>query len=179
MAFWLAARSEQKIMGLRGAAPKPTVIEVAEGRPGKRPLNGNEPDFDHVIPECPEHLNDEARKKWDQLAPILHRARLLTEGDQIALANLCQAYATMANAQRMLNKTSIVFTTPSGYIQQSPLFSVITTSMELINKLCREFGLTPSARSRLSVGNAEKEPDLLDDAIFGRGSQLLVLPKRG
>jgi P27 family predicted phage terminase small subunit len=63
-------------------------------------------------------------------------------------------------------------------VQQSPLFSIITTSMELINKLCREFGLTPSSRSRLSVAKAEKETDLLDDALFARGSQLLVLPKR-
>ena len=85
----------------------------------------------------------------------------------------------MANAQRQLNRSQIIYATPSGYIQQSPLFSVITTSMELINKLCREFGLTPSSRSRLSVAKAEKETDLLDDALFSRGSQLLVLPKRG
>jgi P27 family predicted phage terminase small subunit len=165
-------------MGQRGPAPKPSAIEEAEGRPGKRRRNGDEPEFDSIIPECPEHLSAEAKKKWDDLAPVLHAASLLTEGDQIALASLCQAYATMAQAQKMLNKTSLIFQTPSGYVQQSPLFSIITTSMELINKLCREFGLTPSSRSRLSVAKAEKETDLLDDALFARGSQLLVLPKR-
>ena len=165
-------------MGLRGPAPKPTVIEEAEGRPGKRALNGAEPEFDRVIPDCPDHLSGEARKHWDYLAPILLRAQLLTEADQISLANLCQAYATMAAAQKLLNRSQIIFQTPSGYVQQSPLFSVITTSMELINKLCREFGLTPSSRSRLNVGRVEKETDLLDDALFARGSQLLVLPKR-
>ena len=157
-------------MGQRGPAPKPSAIEEAEGRPGKRRRNGDEPEFDSIIPECPEHLSAEAKKKWDELAPVLHAASLLTEGDQ--------AYATMAQAQKMLNKTSLIFQTPSGYVQQSPLFSIITTSMELINKLCREFGLTPSSRSRLSVAKAEKETDLLDDALFARGSQLLVLPKR-
>ena len=84
----------------------------------------------------------------------------------------------MATAQRMLNKTNLVFQTPSGYIQQSPLFWIVITSMELINKLCREFGLTPSARSRLSVAKKETEEDLLDDAIYSRGSSLLLLPKR-
>jgi len=165
-------------MGQRGPAPKPSVIEEAEGRPGKRAPNGDEPQFDSVIPDCPEHLSSDAKKHWEKIAPMLLRAKLLTEADQIALGNLCQAYATMAQAQKLLNQSNILFQTPSGYLQQSPLFSIITTSMELINKLCREFGLTPSARSRLSVGSAQKETDLLDDALYGRGTQLLVLPKR-
>jgi len=164
-------------MAIYGRAPKPTVLEIAEGRPGHRPLNPGEPQFECVIPKCPAHLSKEAKKKWRELAPMLLKARVLTEADQIALGNLCQAYATMANAQDLLNKSSILIKTQSGYLQQSPLFSIITTSMEMINKLCREFGLTPSARTRISIAASEKETDPLDDAFFGRGSQLHVLPR--
>ena len=166
-------------MGLRGPAPKPIVLEEAQGRPGKRALNDAEPQFARLIPECPDHLSDRAQKVWAELAPILFEAKLLTEGDQMNLANLCQAYATMADAQKLLNKTSILFRTESGYMQQNPLFGIIRTSMELITKLSREFGLSPSSRGRLSV--ADDKPahtDLLDDALFSRGiTRLRVLPK--
>jgi P27 family predicted phage terminase small subunit len=164
-------------MGLRGPAPKPTVIEEAEGRPGKRALNRSEPQFARVAPKCPSHLSPEAKKRWREICPVLLRARLLTEGDQMALANLCQAYATMAKAQKELNRGDLMITSQSGYAQQNPLFTVIRSSMEIITKLCREFGLTPSARSRMSAGAEDKETDPLDDAIFSRSSELLVLPR--
>jgi phage terminase small subunit len=41
--------------------------------------------------ECPDHLDDVARKEWDRLTSILVAMKVLTEADYIALANLCQA----------------------------------------------------------------------------------------
>jgi len=136
-------------MGLRGPAPKPTSLVILEGNRGRRPLNDREPKPLAVRPKCPTYLDEAGQKEWKRLIPILLRMRILTEADGIALANLCQAYSTMTKAQEQLNKAGILYKTKSGYIQQSPLLGIVNSQIEIINRLCREFGLTPSARSRI------------------------------
>ena len=89
-------------MGYRGPIPKPTELEILEGRPGHRPINRNEPKPRSGAPRCPDHLDERAKKQWKHLAPMLCRLRVLTEADGMALANLCQAYSTMARAQEKL-----------------------------------------------------------------------------
>ncbi len=153
-------------MGLRGPAPKPTVFRIQEGNPSKRPINHCEPQYERRIPKCPDHLDKDARREWRRLAPLLFKARLLTEADYIALGNLCQAYSTMKKAQAALDKSSLLLKTPSGYIQQSPLIGIINHTMAQITGLCREFGLTPSSRVRLSV-EPEDATDELERILSG------------
>src|SRR5437868_2916028 len=85
--------------------------------------------------------------------------RVLTDADYIALANLCQAYSTLIAAQVQLNKTGILYKTKSGYVQQSPLLGIITAQSTIPNNLLREFGLTPSSRTRIAV---VQEPEIQD-----------------
>lgn len=154
-------------MGLRGPIPKPTALKIVEGNPGKRPLNTREPKPRAVAPRCPSHLDAVAQKEWKRLVPVLLRMGVLTEADQIALANLCQTYSTMIAAQEQLSKSGILYKTQSGYIQQSPLLSIVNTCVDTINKLSREFGLTPSSRSRLQMAADEKpKVDPVDEALF-------------
>jgi P27 family predicted phage terminase small subunit len=136
-------------MGLRGPAPKPSSLVVLEGNRGRRPINDREPKPRAVRPKCPAYLDEAGQKEWKRLIPILMRMRILTEADGIALANLCQASSTMVKAQEQLNKVGILYKTKSGYIQQSPLLGIVNSQIEIINRLCREFGLTPSSRSRI------------------------------
>ena len=91
-------------MGLRGPAPKPTAIKKAEGNPGKRKLNTQEPQPVPGAPECPDHLDAVAKKEWNRLSEVLVAMKVLTEADYIALGNLCQAYCTLIDAQKHLNK---------------------------------------------------------------------------
>ena len=80
---------------------------------------------------------------------MLLRMRVLTEADGISLAKLCQAYSTMIRAQQKLNQSGLLVKTPSGYVQQNPLVSIVNNCVETITKLSREFGLTPSSRTRI------------------------------
>ena len=145
-------------MGYRGPIPKPSAIARAEGNPGKRRLNDCEPQPRATTPRCPEHLDAEAKKEWKRLIPILRRMKVLTEADWMTLANLCQAWSTMVQAQKKLTEMGILYKSPSGYIQQSPLLSVVTHYIDIVTKLPREFGLTPAARSRM-VAQTETEPE--------------------
>lgn len=132
-----------------GPAPLPTSLKILRGNPGKRSLPKNEPQPESKPPECPAHLDEQAREEWGRMVPILVGMRVLTEADYMALGTLCQAFSTMAKAQDQLNKTGILFKTPSGFVQQSPLISIVNQNAELVMKLSREFGLTPSARTRI------------------------------
>ena len=136
-------------MGYRGPIPKPTVLEIAEGRPGHRAINRNEPKARNVAPKCPDHLDERARKEWRRMVPILQRMKVLTEADGYSLANLCQTYSTLVTAQEKLSEAGILYKAPSGYIMQSPLLAVVNQCIDTITKLSREFGLTPAARSRI------------------------------
>jgi P27 family predicted phage terminase small subunit len=114
------------------------------------------------VPECPDYLDEVAKKEWGRLTTILTAMKVLTEADYIALANLCQAYSTLMNAQRQMNKTGILYKTKSGYIQQSPLLGIIGAQTRIVNDLLREFGLTPSSRTRIMI---EKEDDGHDELM--------------
>lgn len=103
----------------------------------------------------PAHLDKEARKEWKRLIPLLLGARVLTEADYMPLANLCQAWATLKEAQLLLNKSGLLLKSKDG-IRRSPLVMIIRDQVETVNKLCREFGLTPSSRTRVHVGQEEK-----------------------
>jgi P27 family predicted phage terminase small subunit len=149
-------------MGYRGPIPKPSAIARAEGNPGKRRLNDSEPQPRATVPRCPEHLDEHAKKEWKRLVPVLRRMRVLTEADWMTLANLCQTWSTLVKAQTKLTEMGILYKTPSGYVQQSPLLSVVNQCVDTITKLSREFGLTPVARSRIM---AQTEPEPEDDLM--------------
>jgi len=111
----------------------------------------NEPKPARKAPTCPDHLDADAQKEWKRLVKMLLRIRVLTEADGIALANLCQAWSTLVKAQMKLNESGLLLKTPSGYVQQSPLLGIVNSCVDIITKLSREFGLTPSSRCRLEV----------------------------
>jgi P27 family predicted phage terminase small subunit len=142
-------------VGTRGPAPKPTSLVLLEGNIGKRSLNRREPKPRSSRPKCPSHLDEAAVKEWKRLVPILSRMRVLTEADGMALSNLCQAFSTMVKAQEQLHKSGVLYKTKSGYIQQSPLLGIVNSQVDIVNRLCREFGLTPSSRTRIQSGEGE------------------------
>ena len=154
-------------MGYRGPVPKPTVIEIAEGRPGKRPVNGREPQPRVVAPKCPGYLDKRAKEEWRRLVPILKRMRVLTEADGLTLGNLCLAVSTLERAQAKLNELGILYKAPSGYVMQSPLLPVVNSCVDTITRLSREFGLTPASRSRIAIIEEDGAMDPIERALCG------------
>ena len=60
----------------------------------------------------------------------------------------------MAQAQTKLNRTGLLYV-QEGTVRASPLLRIIHEYSDRINILCREFGLTPAARSRLQMNSAQ------------------------
>ena len=74
---------------------------------------------------------------------------VLTTIDRAALAAYCQAYGRWVEAEERLRETPMLFKTPSGYVQQSPLLGIINKQLELMGRYLVELGMTPASRSRV------------------------------
>jgi P27 family predicted phage terminase small subunit len=136
---------------MRGRKPTPTHLKLLHGNPGKRALNQNEPLPAQKAPTCPSHLCPPAKAEWRRLASQLSVLRILTELDRAALAAYCQAYGRWVEAERKLHTTPMLLKLPSGYVQQNPWLTIANKQLELMHKYLTEFGLSPVARSRVSI----------------------------
>lgn len=153
-------------MAQRGRKPKPTALKILEGNPGKRPLNEYEPMPNKKAPKCPAWLDKEAKKEWRRMSRQLEIIGVLTEVDMAAFAGYCQAYARWKEAEEFITKHGTIVKTPSGYWQQVPQVSIAQTYLKIMNKFCEEFGLTPSARSRITAGSgAVESSDPMEDIL--------------
>ena len=98
---------------MRGRKPVPTAIKLANGNPGKRPLNPREPKPVTSIPTCPAHLMPTAKAEWKRLARYLHDLGVISELDRAALAAYCQAYGRWVEAERRLKEPPALLKPPA------------------------------------------------------------------
>jgi P27 family predicted phage terminase small subunit len=139
---------------MRGRKPTPTHLKLLHANPGKRGVSPSEPAAQRRPPTCPSHLCPPAKAEWKRLATQLTVLRILTELDRAALAAYCQAYGRWVEAERKLQETPMLLKLPSGYVQQNPWLTIANKQLELMHKYLTEFGLSPVARSRVTLVGA-------------------------
>jgi len=99
---------------------------------------------------------------------LLERMGLLTEMDMAAFAGYCQAYARWKEAEEFITQHGTMIRTPNGYLQQVPQVSIAQTNLKIMLKFCEQFGLTPSARSRIIAGEGSINPaDEMEQLLGG------------
>ena len=107
-----------------------------------------------------------------RMAKQLEHLGILTEIDMAAFAGYCQAYARWKEAEEFITQHGTIVKTPSGYWQQVPQVSIAQTYLKIMNKFCEQFGLTPSARSRISTDNGEdKQNDEMELLLVKGGAK--------
>lgn len=147
-------------MAAPGPKPKPTAQKKLEGNPGKRALNKDEPKLPPALPEPPETLTADALVEWNRIAPELFTAKILTNADRAALAAYCQAWGDWVLARNHLaGEDDFTQVSENGYQAQSAWVGIANTAMTNFLKIASEFGLTPSARSRLAVDTTPDDPE--------------------
>lgn len=171
-------------MATVGRKPKPSHLKLVTGNPGRRPLNKREAKPPVIMPSVPEHLSDVAKVEWGRIANELHEVGLLTRVDRAALAAYCQAYSDWVEAEEQLRRFGKVVKSPvkqtvrqtrsgevitetsGGYPMQSPFLPIRNKALELMHKFLIEFGMTPSSRSRIEIGNGPSGKSDPADAYF-------------
>jgi P27 family predicted phage terminase small subunit len=142
-------------MGKRGTKPTPTAQLKLRGS-WRGDINKNEPEVEVGIPEMPDFVQGNSKACWDELAPMLAGIKVLTLQDKFALSLLCETYANWRRSQDLLDKHGDVFELKDDngetkYLQQTPYVAMVRNfGLQFKNMLC-EFGLTPSARSRIQT----------------------------
>lgn len=147
---------------MRGRKPKPSSIKAAAGNPGKRPLNPDEPQPDRGAPLPPADLPPEQKKHWDAAVELLDNMGILTVADALPLHLLTRAtseylwYCDMAPigsdvlfSEGAKNADGEV--TKEGKMYWNMAAAARNQAWGRLLEMLREFGLTPSSRSRIAA----------------------------
>lgn len=148
-----------------GPRPKPTALKIREGNPGKRALNGAEPQPRRRSPKPPPHLTPGARAEWRRLSRILGPMGILTEAEADVLAVYAQTYDRWVQASAELQIRGLVVLTERGAWVRNPLLRVIDDCLRVMLRCMNELGLTPAARVRLTSPASDEDP--LDAFLAG------------
>ena len=142
---------------MRGRKPRPIFLKLVVGTARKGRVNAAEPKPDLALPMPPAHLSDEAKVEWGRVSEDLYRLGILTKIDRGPLAAYCQAYGRWVVAERVLVEmakrdeltSGLMIRTLNGNAIQNPMVGVANKAMADMVRYGAEFGLTPSARSRV------------------------------
>ena len=149
-------------MGKRGPAPTPTNLLKLRGS-WRADINANEPQPDAIAPEKPGDMPAEAGAVWDRLVGELERMHVMTRADGFALELLARTWGKWMEAERKIEEVGSVYPikNPDGsikYLQQTPWVAMSRNYGSELSRLLQQFGLTPSARSRITTAVKDEAP---------------------
>lgn len=142
-------------MGLRGPAPTPTVLRLLEGNRSHRPVNTLEPKPERVMPKAPKELDAIAKREWKKWAAMLMRIGVMTEADEISLANLCMCRSRLLQADAIIQREGLEITDSKGAKRRHPMLKVANDAQQQVDRLSIQFGLTPASRTRIVTSGLE------------------------
>ncbi len=153
-----------------GTKPKPTHLKLVTGNPGKRTLNRKEAKTKAAIPAPPQHLTTDAVVEWNRVATDLYNLGILSDIDRAALAAYAQAYGRWVQAERAIARMAekdlltggLMIKTSNGNAIQNPLVGTANKAAADMMRYAAEFGMTPSARSRISADTSSQDADPAD-----------------
>ena len=142
-------------MGARGPAPTPTAI-LNKRDSWRATRNRREPKPKPGRPVCPRWISKQAKRAWKELIPQLDAMGVLTRVDRNALIRYTQTWASWRRCVEFINKhgESYPMKDKAGQPVGFKAFPQVKIANELavqLGKLEQQFGLTPSARTRLEV----------------------------
>ncbi len=152
-------------MGKRGPKPLPTALKKARGTYRRDRTAANEIQPIPGIPAPPAWLDAEARDEWDPVVPQLAEQGVLTSVDGAALEGYCSNYAAAVRLQRIADAAPIVEGLHGP--KENPAASAARKHWALVRQFAAEFGLTPSARSRVGAPDAKPKQEGEEAQMFG------------
>jgi P27 family predicted phage terminase small subunit len=149
-------------MSRPGPAPTPTHLKIVRGVRRDR-INDKEPKPTKKTPPCPAWLSAEGKKVWRRTSKQLTEMGLLYACDGDSLAAYCEAVVRHQKACEVINSTGILIKGRRDGVVKNPAVQVARDAEATIKAFAQEFGLTPSARTRLKT--TEETSSTLDDLL--------------
>ena len=139
--------------------PIPTNLKTMRGTARPCRLNDKEPHpekLESLAP--PEELHDSERECWNNVITGLQNAGIATVVDISALTAYCKAWCGWIAEIKIIEKEGSVVTGGTGGPIINPHVRIANDYFKQMLAIWREFGMTPSARSRI-----HSETDKPDD----------------
>ena len=145
-------------MGRKGPAAHPVAIQR---RRGKQPLKAHTLAPTVASPELPTWLTKGGQFAWSDLVPLLIELGVLSRIDGNALARYCHLWDRWRKAEDFLlaNGEVCEVRDDEGRVVSTRAWPQVDIAFRLAQALLRleqEFGMTPSARSRIRDGTAQQ-----------------------
>lgn len=139
----------------------PTALKIVKGTQRKCRLNPDEPapGADNLAP--PDYISREALKHWPIIVTMLKDAGVASDMDAMALCALCEAVTTWVQATTEVRKHGLITEGKYGPCA-NPSIKISNDASDRMMRILIEFGMTPSARSKVS-GKKKKEVNEFSD----------------
>lgn len=152
-------------MGKRGPAPAPTSLKLVKGTRKDR-VNTDEPQPDPTEVVPPSWMSREAKAVWKQYAPDLERQGVLKAWDVEHFAMWCDMAVKRRHASAELDRQGAVVEVPvlskdgvlvGHKLVRNPNSLILKSLDDSMARYGARFGLTPSDRSQLKVGDGDNK----------------------
>jgi P27 family predicted phage terminase small subunit len=152
-------------MAIAGKKRTPAAIRKLEGNRAKTPIPA-EPIGQKGAPVAYHDLDGPALYEWQRVVPALESMGLLDKViDRAALVIYCDLWGELVKVNREIKKIPYLSDSQSGASVVNPLYTLKLKLTDQVRKYLNEFGMTPTARTRLSVGKEQAEKDALQDLL--------------
>lgn len=139
----------------KGPIPAPTHLRMLRGdRPDR--INLNEPKVRDGDLACPPDLDGEAREIWEYTTFHMKHMGIEKPMDLDSLRCYVEAVLMHRQASRQIREEGLIVPGERGRPMRNPLICVQRDAATTIRHLAHEFGFTPSGRSGIRVGEANK-----------------------
>lgn len=133
------------------AKPQPNTLAKATTKP-----------IEAQLPIAPDWLDPIAKQCWQDLGKILLDAGLITPADTIAFSMLCVNWSRFVRNEILCQETGETFESEtSAYPIHSTELNISRAAQAMLQKMLKEFGLSPKSRSDMKIGKIDKGADLV------------------
>jgi P27 family predicted phage terminase small subunit len=128
---------------------------------------------------CPAWFDKIAAAEWARIVPELAAAGVLSMVDGAALEGYCSNYSLAVRYQRLANK-ALTVRTRFGTREPNSAAAAARRHWTLARQFATEFGLTPIARTRISMPTQSKEERrrLHEQWLFGNKEEQAAACRR-
>ncbi len=140
---------------MRGRKPKPTAIKKRAGNPGRHKLNQAEVKPKTTATLKPALIDARAKEFSDRLLPELRALGIATDIDLASFELMATHYAIARLAAETIKREGLIVEYEWGKVKH-PLLQIWRDNSKSFLQYAIEFGLSPSARSRIHVNEPEQ-----------------------
>ena len=155
--------------GRRRGQGKPTALKILAGTARASRIDPNEPQPNIKLAAPPKHLSDEAKKEWRRIGKKLLRLGIVSEIDYAALGLYCENWSRWIEAELAMQKYGLMLV-KDKFPTVSPYLKIANDAMAGMLRVLVEFGMTPSARTRVSARRVQANADPFQEFEGQRGN---------